>query len=71
MTKASDLRDQSIEELEAALIDARKALFMLRNEFNQGTRVEQPHRLSLQRKEIARLLTVLHEKQMASRKSGV
>ncbi|MGZ6330084.1 MAG: 50S ribosomal protein L29 [Parachlamydiaceae bacterium] len=65
MTKAKDLRDQSIEELEAARDDARKALFMLRNEMNQGGKVEKPHRIRQQRKEIARLLTVLHEKQLA------
>lgn len=71
MTKASNLRDQSIEELEAALEDARKALFMIRGEFSQGAKRDQPHRLFLQRKEIARLLTVLHEKQTASRKCAI
>lgn len=71
MTKASNLRDQSVEELEAALVDARKALFMLKNERSAGARVEQPHRASLQRKEIARLLTILHEKKSASGKSAI
>lgn len=71
MTKAKDLRDQSIEELEAARDDARKALFMLRNEATQGGKVEKPHRISQQRKEIARLLTVLHEKQSALGKSAI
>lgn len=71
MTKASILRDQSIEELQIALTDARKALFTLRGEFSQGAKREQPHRLNLQRKEIARLLTVLHEKQSASCKCAM
>lgn len=68
MTKASNLRDQSIEELEMNLDNARKDLFALRCELSQSARWEKPHRLPQRRKEIARLLTILHEKQSASRK---
>lgn len=71
MTKASDLRDQSIEELSAALEDARKALFLLKGELNHGGNKEQPHRKALKRKDIARLMTVLHEKQTASCKCAI
>lgn len=67
MTKAKDLRDQTREELESACDDARKALFKLRGEANQGGNMERPHRIALQRKEIARILTILHEKQSANR----
>ena len=63
MTKAKDLRDQSMEELESACIDARKALFDLKGEANFGGKIERPHRIPLQRKEIARILTIMHEKQ--------
>ncbi len=67
MTKAKDLRDQSSQELESALDDARKNLFKLRSEVFQGGNVEKPHRIALQRKDIARMLTILHEKQSATR----
>ncbi|MBA3602257.1 MAG: 50S ribosomal protein L29 [Parachlamydiaceae bacterium] len=67
MTKARDLRDQSSEELVSALDDARKDLFKLRSEVIQGGNVERPHRIALQRKDIARMLTILHEKQSANR----
>lgn len=67
MTKAKDLRDQSSDELVNALDDARKTLFKLRSEVFQGGNVERPHRIALQRKDIARILTVLHEKQSANR----
>lgn len=71
MTKASNLRDQSIEELETNLENARKDLFMLRCEFSQNTRWEKPHRLPQKRREVARLLTVIHEKQSATEKSAI
>lgn len=66
MTKASDLRDQTIENLEAARDDARKDLFVLRGEASQDKKMAKPHRVRQQRKEIARILTILHEKQAAS-----
>lgn len=63
MTKAKDLRDQSQEDLESALDDARKALFKLRSEVTKGGEIEKPHRISITRREIARIMTLLHEKQ--------
>lgn len=71
MTKASILRDQSIEELELSLENAKKDLFALRCEFSQNTRWEKPHRLPQTRREIARLQTVIHEKQSATGKSAI
>jgi ribosomal protein L29 len=71
MSKASNLRDQSIEELEMNLENARKDLFTLRCEFSQNTQWEKPHRLPQKRREVARLLTILHEKQSASEKSAI
>lgn len=70
MTKASDLRDQTIEDLDAACSDARKELFTLRGEAAQDKKMEKPDRVRKKRKEIARILTVLHEKQTASGKSA-
>lgn len=71
MTKANNLRDQSVEELELNLETARKDLFNLRCELSQSARWEKPHRLKQNRKEVARLLTILHEKQSTSRKSEI
>lgn len=62
MSKAKDLRDQSIEELEAAYGDTRKELFELRNQKEREKKLEKPHLLRSARKEIARLLTIINEK---------
>lgn len=70
MTKASDLRAQSAEELEVACLDARKELFNLRNSLQRDKKLEQPHLLRSKKREIARLLTILNEKQSASQKSA-
>lgn len=72
MYKAKDLRDQSIEELEAIYEDSCKKLFELNNQFRSQKKREKPHEIKHARKDIARLLTVLSEKrsgtQTASRK---
>lgn len=65
MTKAKDLRDKSVEELEASYNDTRKELFHLRNGMQRDKKSEKPHLVRLMKKEIARLLTILHEKQSA------
>ena len=66
MTKAKDLRDQTINELEASYEDTRKELFKLRNEMKLSRKMEKPHLLQMKRKDIARLLTVIHEKRSAT-----
>jgi large subunit ribosomal protein L29 len=63
MLKAKDLRDQSIEELEAALLDAKKELFELNNELKQTRKIEKPHLLRERKKDIAKILTVIREKE--------
>ncbi len=65
MAKAKDLRDQSIDELEAAYNDTRKELFQLVNELKRTKKMEKPHLLRQKRKDIARMLTVISEKQAA------
>ena len=65
MRKASDFRDLSNEELDATYADLLKETFMLRNEFRQAKKLEKPHVLKEKKKEIARLLTVKQEKQLA------
>lgn len=63
MLKASNLRDMSVEELEATLGDLNKELYNLLNDNKRAKKAEQPHLLRNKRKEKARLLTILHEKQ--------
>lgn len=66
MRKAKDFRDQTAEEVEAAYSDTRKELFHLVNEMKRTKKVEKPHLLREKKKEIARMLTVLTEKQLAN-----
>lgn len=62
MLKAKDLRDQSLEELEVALIETKKELFALRNEQKQSRKLEKPHLLKEKKRDIAKVLTVIKEK---------
>ncbi len=60
-TRASDLRDLSKEELEVKATDLKKELFNLRFQQAMG-QIENPMRLRLLRKDIAKTKTVLKEK---------
>lgn len=62
MYKATELRDQSLEELEAMYDESCKKLFELINEFKSQKKREKPHEIKHARKDIARLLTVMTEK---------
>lgn len=62
MYKAKDLRDQSIEELEAIYDDSCKKLFALINEMKSQKKREKPHEIRHARKDIARILTIMSEK---------
>ena len=64
MTKANDLRDMNVEKLLGSLNDAREELMNLR--FQQATgELTDFNRLKITRREIARILTILKEKQEA------
>lgn len=60
-TKARDLRDLSSEELLAKASDLKKELFNLRVQQAMG-QIENPMRLRILRKDIAKTKTVLKEK---------
>ena len=60
-TEASEMRDLSKEELEAKATDLKKELFNLRFQQAMG-QIENPMRLRLLRREIAKTKTVLKEK---------
>ena len=64
MLKAKELRDQSVEELEATLKDLRHGLFSLFNERRLNKKLDQPHFIKEKRRSIARVLTILREKQL-------
>ena len=59
--KARDLRDMSDNQLDDALRDRRQELFNLRFQFVTGA-LENTTRLKLAKREIARILTVRHQR---------
>ena len=67
--KASQLRELSDEELALRLRDTRKELFNLRFQHATG-QLDNPHKLALTRREIARLLTVQSERESERRAAG-
>ena len=60
--KPSELRDLTDEELEGRLHDARQELFNLRFQSATGA-LENSARLRTTKREIARILTVRHERE--------
>jgi ribosomal protein L29 len=63
MTKASTFRDQSVAELQEAVIAISKEIYNLINEKNRTKKMDKPHLLCEKKKDTARLLTIIHEKQ--------
>ena len=62
MTKPLDLRALSDEELARKLAENRRELFNLRFQSATGA-LENPARLKLTKREIARILTIRHERE--------
>ena len=65
--RAKDLRDLTNEELERKLADTRKELFNIRFQSATGA-LENTTRLRLAKREIARILTVQHERNATTQK---
>lgn len=64
MSKASELREMSADQLKFSLKEAQKDLFELR--FQSATeKLDAPSRLKQYRREIARIKTILREKELA------
>ena len=61
MTRARELRDLSDDELDQRLADTRQELFNLRFQSATGA-LENPARLKLTKREIARILTIQNER---------
>ena len=60
--KANELRNMSVAELETKLQDLKKDLFMLRMQLSTN-HLDNPSKISATRRDIARVKTVLREKQ--------
>jgi large subunit ribosomal protein L29 len=63
------LRQASEADLERMLEDERKTLFIARRE-SAMKQLENPKRISESRKNIARILTIMREKELAAAKGG-
>lgn len=67
--KAKQLRELSEEDLAVKLRDTRRELFNLRFQHATG-QLDDPHKLSITRREIARLLTLIQEREDARHEGG-
>ena len=61
--KANEIRNLSVEELDKKLADLKKDLFMLRMQ-HATNHLDNPVKISAVRRDIARVKTVLREKQL-------
>ena len=61
--KANEIRNLSVEELDKQLSDLKKDLFMLRMQ-HATNHLDNPTRIAATRRDIARVKTVLREKQL-------
>lgn len=63
MLKMKDLKDQSVEELETQVRDLAKEIYDLKCEIRITRKVEKPHMVREKKRDRARLLTVLRQKE--------
>ena len=59
--KANELRNLSVEELEAKVAELKKELFNLRFQ-SAVNQLDNPHRITEVKRDIARVMTILSEK---------
>jgi large subunit ribosomal protein L29 len=64
MVQVKELRGQTREELKDLQLDLSKEIFQLRNEMKVSRQVKSPHRIRMKRKDRARVLTILREKEI-------
>ena len=62
MTKVSELKDQSVEELSFQYRDLSKELYQLKNKLSIERKLDKPHLLRAKKRDRARVLTVLRQK---------
>lgn len=61
--KIKELRELSNKDLEGKIIEAKKELFSLRMKQSTGT-LEKPHKINELRKDVARMKTILREREL-------
>ncbi len=59
--KASEIREMTVEELNKKVLELKEELFHL-NFQNAINQLDNPHKIADVKKDIARVMTVLHEK---------
>jgi len=69
LTRPSELRDLTDDELDDRLVERRQELFNLRFQSVTGS-LENTSRLALTKREIARILTVRTEREAAKENNG-
>ena len=69
MAKAAELREADESELETRLAEAKQELFNLRFQIVTG-QLDNSARINTVRKDIARILTVLREKEIEAAEAG-
>ena len=62
MMKAKDIRNMTTEELEAKVAELKKDLFFLRMQ-HATNQLENPIKIAVVKKDIARIKTIIREKQ--------
>lgn len=62
MLKKQEMRDQTVEELEALSQDLSKEIYDLMNESRLTRKMEKPHLIREKKKARARVLTIIKEK---------
>lgn len=62
--QTSELRELNLDEMRLRLRETRRELFNLRQQWYAGS-LEDSNRIKAVRREIARILTVLHERELA------
>ncbi len=67
--KASELREMTLEELRKLELELREKLFRLRFRAKIG-QIESPMEIRKTRKDLARVLTVMREKELSATKTG-
>ncbi len=69
LLKIKDIRELSSKELEGKIVEAKKELFDLRMKQSTGT-LEKPSKINELRKTVARMKTVLRERELEERDDG-
>ncbi|NQV04696.1 MAG: 50S ribosomal protein L29 [Candidatus Omnitrophica bacterium] len=62
MTKSAELRNLSKPELKEKLLSLKKSLYEMRSQGATG-RIEKPSKIKVARRDVARILTILTEKE--------